>query len=86
MKTLLILWILLLGAPSVVLADNATLIPRPKILGHKEKTITSYKNSRQATRSCSGSCDNGPTVYWTCPDTQNCQLDCTSGSPVGSCY
>ena len=34
---------------------------------------------------CSGSCGGGPTIYWTCPDGTNCYLDCTSGSPVGSC-
>lgn len=35
--------------------------------------------------SCSGSCDGGPTISWSCPDGTDCSLDCTSGSPVGGC-
>lgn len=34
---------------------------------------------------CSGSCGGGASKSWTCGDRQNCALNCTSGSPVGSC-
>ena len=35
--------------------------------------------------SCSGSCGGGPTIYWSCPDGTDCNLDCTSGTPVPGC-
>jgi hypothetical protein len=43
-------------------------------------------DGKKGSVSCSGSCGGGPTINWSCPDGKNCQLDCTSGSPVGSCY
>ena len=38
------------------------------------------------TRYCSGACSGTSVGSWTCPDSMNCYLDCTSNPPHGGCY
>ncbi len=72
--------------------EQATFIKKPKVLGSKESTVTSYRargdnNSSGSSISCSGTCfSDGVTRYWTCKGTHAdvvCHLSCSP--PKGGC-
>ncbi len=44
-----------------------------------------YGNRGTEIINCSGSCGGGATISWECSDGNDCSLNCTSGSAVGSC-
>src|ERR1700686_1366325 len=75
-------------------AEEATFIEKPKVLGSKESTVTTYrakpdKNSSGSSINCSGVCfSDGVTRHWTCKGTHAdviCHLSCSPPPPKAGC-
>jgi hypothetical protein len=66
-------------------AEDAAFIAKPKLLGNKESTVTTYSSGSSI--NCSGTCfSDGVTRHWTCQGTHAdvmCQLRCSP--PKGGC-
>src|SRR5689334_16545529 len=77
-----------------VSAEEAAFIEKPKVLGSKESTVTTFRTKRDNTSSgssinCSGKCfSDGVTRHWTCKGTHAdviCHLSCSPRPPKAGC-
>jgi hypothetical protein len=70
-------------------AEDATFIKKPKALGSKDSTVTTYQATSGSSINCSGTCfSDGVTRHWTCKGTHAdvmCQLRCAPPPPKGGC-
>ena len=94
---IVVLTIALFAVASVAPAaaqEQATFIKKPKALGGKESTVTTYRamqdnNSSGSSINCSGTCfSDGVTRHWTCNGSHAdvmCQLRCSPPPPKGRC-
>ena len=69
--------------------EQATFIKRPKVLGSKESTVTTYGATGGSSINCSGRCfSGGGTHYWTCKGTHAdviCHLSCSPPPVKAGC-
>src|SRR5258708_7676558 len=74
--------------------EQAAFIKKPKVLGSKESTVTTYRairdnNSSGSSINCSGRCfSDGGMRYWQCKGTHAdvmCHLSCSPPPPRGEC-
>jgi hypothetical protein len=77
-----------------VAAEQATFIKKPKVLGTKVSTVTTYEIGGESSSSgpsinCSGTCfSDGGTHYWHCKGTHAdvfCHLVCSPPPAHGEC-
>ena len=82
------------SAVPVLAQEQSTFIRKPKVLGSKESTVTTYRaggdgKSIGASIICSGVCfSDGVTRYWQCKGTHAdtfCHLRCSPPPPRGEC-
>jgi len=86
--SLTIIAILVAAMPAV--AEEATLIKKPKALGTKKSTLTSYESRQGGPHiNCQGICfGDGRTLHWQCKGTHAdvaCSLKCFPPPPVPEC-
>jgi hypothetical protein len=74
--------------------EQPTFMKKPKVLGSKESTVTTYRasgdnQSTGASINCSGTCfSDGVTRYWQCRGTHAdvmCHIRCSPPPPRGEC-
>lgn len=78
----------------VLAQEQPTFIKKPKMLGTKESTVTTYRAGGEGKSvgpsiNCSGICfSDGVTRYWQCKGTHAdtfCHLRCSPPPPRGEC-
>ena len=68
-------------------AEQATPIKKPKVLGERISTVTTYETGSHI--NCQGKCSKDAGYeYWQCKGTHSdvrCFVDCTAPTPHGQC-
>lgn len=69
-------------SPEIAVEDLGTL----KSEAVKDGFVATFSPIKIKTRYCSGSCGGNSVGSWTCPDSKNCYLNCTTNPPTKGCY